>query len=346
MTRFQKLAIGAAAVTLLPVAVGGVVRATGSGDGCPDWPRCYGKFIPPFEYHALIEYSHRTVAAVSIVVLLVLALVLVKSYRKVPQLLWPGLLAFPLVMVQAYLGKLIVENGLSPTLVTVHLATAMSLAGLLTVLAVNSFFYERADRVVEDVERELPAVSGGLFALSICAAGAAFAVMLIGAYMRGVGASLVFSDWPLMDGRLLPNIGDSARASMFAHRLAVLLAAGLLVWMTISILRVRPPSKALARLIWAADAFFVAEAIVGAANVLARLAPWARSLHVILSTLTWGALVALAALMYQYTRGHQPLRIREISQNAELDPQVQPGGAVEVTEVREPVAAGAEIDGA
>ena len=41
------------------VTLGGVVRLTDSGLGCPDWPLCHGKLIPPAEFHTLIEYSHR-----------------------------------------------------------------------------------------------------------------------------------------------------------------------------------------------------------------------------------------------------------------------------------------------
>ena len=43
------------------ITIGGITRVTGSGDGCPDWPTCFGKWIPPFEYHAIIEYGHRSV---------------------------------------------------------------------------------------------------------------------------------------------------------------------------------------------------------------------------------------------------------------------------------------------
>lgn len=312
VTRFQGLTIGAAASTLIPIAAGGIVRATGSGDGCPDWPRCFGKWIPPLEYHALIEYSHRTVAAVSGLVLMWLAFVLLKDYRRVPQLFWPGIAAFPLVVIQGWLGKLVVEGGLSPTLVTFHLANAMVLAGVLVILAVNSFFYGRDVRGEGNSPRSIESNEGGgpsrsTAILAIGAACASLVLILTGAYMRALGGALVFLDWPLMDSSLIPSLSSAPAIAHFVHRLTTIAVAVLVTLVAARALRAREVNPGFYRLMLVASVAFVAQAAIGAANVFTRLAPWARSLHVVFATLVWGALVGAATVAVHQSRGRVPL---------------------------------------
>ena len=106
MTRFQKLAATSVALTLLLVTIGVIVRATGSGMGCPDWPLCHGQIIPPLnDPNAWIEWVHRTVAAVIGFVVIALAFVAFRDHRDRPSLLWTSIAAVALVGFQAWLGK-------------------------------------------------------------------------------------------------------------------------------------------------------------------------------------------------------------------------------------------------
>src|SRR5881296_3554841 len=56
---YRKTAYAALAGLALIVLTGAGVRLTGSGLGCPDWPKCYGSAVPPLQSHALIEYANR-----------------------------------------------------------------------------------------------------------------------------------------------------------------------------------------------------------------------------------------------------------------------------------------------
>ncbi|TMF52344.1 MAG: protoheme IX farnesyltransferase, partial [Chloroflexi bacterium] len=65
MKGFRALSVATAVATYALVVLGGVVRVSGSGLGCPDWPLCHGRVLPPLDLHAIIEYSHRTAASLT-----------------------------------------------------------------------------------------------------------------------------------------------------------------------------------------------------------------------------------------------------------------------------------------
>jgi heme A synthase len=283
--RIRALAVTASGLTILLIAIGGLVRATGSGLGCPGWPKCFGRWIPPLEYHAVIEYSHRFTAFLDVVAIGALALVAWRGYRGVTRVFRPAVAAFGLVILQAILGGVVVRGELKALLVTAHFATAMILAGTLVYLTVASF----------TIRARMADESDGLTRLARGATGSVFALLVVGSYVRGEGAGLAFRDWPLMDGRVVPDISAIGPAIHFAHRLLALVVGVAIAVLVVRSWRQRTNRPAVAWLCTAAGGLFVAQILVGAANVWSRLAPAAVVAHVALAGSIWSVMVAVAA---------------------------------------------------
>ncbi len=121
------VAVAALGALVLIVFTGAAVRLTGSGLGCPDWPKCYGGTIPPGEFHALIEYGNRLLTGfVGIAVIAASVL----AWRRLPYRWHLAVLGalLPLgVIGQAVLGALVVEFHLAPELVMGHFILSMLL---------------------------------------------------------------------------------------------------------------------------------------------------------------------------------------------------------------------------
>jgi cytochrome c oxidase assembly protein subunit 15 len=124
-TQYRRVAYFALASLTLIVLTGAAVRLTDSGLGCPDWPRCYGKVLPPLSTHAVIEYSNR---AVSGLVGLVAVAVFVLAFFRRPfrrDLMWLSLTLPVGVLAQAVLGGFTVREHLAPGFVMGHFALSM-----------------------------------------------------------------------------------------------------------------------------------------------------------------------------------------------------------------------------
>ena len=127
---------------VLQITLGGVVRVTGSGDGCPDWPQCFGRWYPPFEYHAILEYSHRSVGSlVGLVIVGATVRVWIK-HRGDRVVAWLVTACLTLIAVVGGLGGAVVLNELDPAIRTVHLMLAQFVV-LLAALALVAALYTR-----------------------------------------------------------------------------------------------------------------------------------------------------------------------------------------------------------
>ena len=286
-SRFRSLALVTAIATIALFAIGGLVRGTGSGLGCSTWPACEpGHLFPSGTIHSLIEFSHRTMAFLVAVLTALTGMAAIKTARARPRLLWPAVLAFPLVLTQAGVGAVVVATELDPWWVTVHFVAALLLIADVTYVASAVF-------PGVEVRNEVRTRARPFSRLALLLAAVVGALLLVGTYVRASDAQLVFTDWPLMNGRLVPTLGGAATA-MFLHRALAAIAMLLVLWTAIRA-RTDPGRRdVLIRLSTTALVLFAAQILVGAANVWTRLQPWAVVAHVALSVLIWATVVALA----------------------------------------------------
>ncbi len=295
VTRYQRLALVTLVTTLALVAIGVVVRATDSGLGCPDWPLCNGQIIPAFgDAKAWTEWIHRDVAVIVGFEILALAIIAFRDHRSQRSLTWPTLLAVVLVGFQAYLGRQTVLLGNSGESVTSHLATAMTLVGVLVYLTVRPGYPARIGGRGASQRFTLIAAFGTI---------TTFALLLFGSHVTagGVDAALVFPDWPLMGGALFPALGTADSAQVL-HRWIAALVGVIVVGVAVLARRTQRDEPGVVRLATWAAILFVVQVVVGGAQVLTKLAEWAQVAHLALGAVIWALMVGLTVTSYYAAR--------------------------------------------
>jgi heme A synthase len=274
------------------IVIGGVVRATDSGLGCPDWPLCHGKLIPSGDKHTLIEYSHRLTGTVVGILGLSILIGALRSYRHVPAILYVTCAGFVLGLIQAGLGGAAVLNELPPEIVAVHLAVALTILTFLALLAAT----------VMALERPLPPlrVSRDFGRVALLALGTTFALMLVGSYVSGAGYGLACSGWPLCNNEVVPSTDVASVQVHFLHRFLALVLGIVLVMLAWLGWRSRRESGFVATVAFIALGVYVAQALVGAANIWTELADGISASHLALATLLWSILVLLNIRVHHF----------------------------------------------
>lgn len=285
---FLVLLDAAAVAVFLLITLGGVVRVTGSGLGCPDWPLCHGRLLPPLEFHTLIEYSHRLAASLTTTLVTLAAVVGWWRYRRFPYIIAPLTLAASLVVVAAILGGITVLLELPPTVVTLHLATAELIFALLLATLVWAWRTRRPEGARAGSLARRWAVAAALTTL---------VVIISGSYIVGSGAGTACPQWPLCGGDVLPSY--TAGWLHMAHRLIAAFGALLAVWAAWMAWRRRGDSASIGWASAVAAGVVVVQVLVGAANPWTGFSTLARAAHLSLATATWGSFVLLSALSWQ-----------------------------------------------
>jgi cytochrome c oxidase assembly protein subunit 15 len=143
------------ALTYALILVGSLVRASGAGLGCPDWPRCFGSWIPPASAAVLppqfdasqfnptlmwTEYINRLLGVTVGFFILGATVSAWRHHRRDPQILWPTVVALLLTGYEGWLGGRVVAHELAPWIVTAHLVFAIVIVLLLLYATVYAIY--------------------------------------------------------------------------------------------------------------------------------------------------------------------------------------------------------------
>jgi cytochrome c oxidase assembly protein subunit 15 len=239
-------AIASLVVNIGIVITGGVVRLTGSGLGCPTWPRCSGQSFVPHRamgIHSAIEFGNRmltfVVAAVAIATFVIAWRLGRRSLTRIAFLLALG------VPAQAVIGGITVLTDLNPWIVSFHLLVSLAMVGLSVVLV---------RRIDEGDGPPVPLVPAGVVWL-------ARGVFLVGWVVLYVG-TVVTGSGPHAGDVNAPRNGLDPRALTQLHTDVVFLLVGLTV-AAVLVLQSSGAPSAVRRAAWTLLAVELAQGVVG-----------------------------------------------------------------------------------
>jgi heme A synthase len=288
---FRRLAVSTAVVTYLLIIMGGIVRVTGSGLGCGtknDWPLCHGALLPPLQPTAIIEFSHRWIAALATALVIVLAVSALVWQRRHRRVVIASSLAAVLFVVQIALGALTVEFKLPGSIVMIHLANALLLLAVLVYIAAVSVGGERSGQ-------SLPGTRPGLARFLSIATAATYLLVLSGAFVVVNAAGNACAGWPLCGGGWQLPASDAATINLL-HRGVAGFVALFVVGVMVALIRSASDDPRLRVIAAAVIAALLLQVAAGALAVETGLPAPVRALHIALASALW-ALVVLATVL-------------------------------------------------
>jgi protoheme IX farnesyltransferase len=297
MPFLRRLALFAAIATYLLIVVGAIVRTTGSGLGCPDWPLCHGQVVPPPDVAAWVEFSHRLLGAFVSALILAVCGVAWMVGRGRRSVLVPATLIPPLLLIQIVLGGVVVLLELPALVVMVHLGFALVILALLIWVCIASRPPLGATRVG----------AGDTFEkLTLLGVGLTFGLIMLGAWMRSVGAGWACVGFPECNGRALP-FGTSGLVDIhLTHRVVAYGLFALSIVIARRAFRDRADVPGIGWVAVSVVGMIVLQITIGAIAVIDGPGWDVQTAHVAGASAVWSMMVVLAALTWRSRRGPLP----------------------------------------
>ncbi|SFF30567.1 cytochrome c oxidase assembly protein subunit 15 [Paenibacillus algorifonticola] len=219
-SRFRKFSVATSLGMLIILLNGALVTNMDAGRGCgDDWPLCHGKFIPAYTLESFIEYTHRLTTGIEgllVVGMFIASFVLFKRDKTVfkqPLVFASSSLFFTIV--QALMGAAAVKWPQSPWVMAIHFGISL-MAFASTLLLV---FWAYRNRNGQAVESSVPR---SFFPRLLGLAVYIYVVIYLGAYIRHTDSGGGCLDWPLCNGKVIPDF-EGAETIVFIHRIGAVI---------------------------------------------------------------------------------------------------------------------------
>lgn len=282
----RRLSVAAIVTNVAIVVTGGIVRLTGSGLGCPDWPTCRGGEVLPRPgaetgWHQAVEFGNRLMTFLVLAFAVGAWLSARRAARDRPGIRRVAVLLPVGVLAQAVLGGVTVLTELHPLIVATHFLVSMGLIAAATVL------YERVARwsgarphVVSGADPRVRELAVGLLVV-------AGTVLVLG--------TLVTASGPHAGDPGTPRLGLDVRDVARVHAASVWLtvAATLAVWAMAARGQAAPRVARAARALLLVE---VAQGSVGYLQYALGVPAWLVTVHLLLASVFWVAVVRLVVL--------------------------------------------------
>lgn len=328
MNRFQKWALATTIATFLLIFVGGMVRASDAGLGCPDWPKCFDRYYPPlsesqlpdhidpalFDFQtAWIEYTNRIIGVIIGFLILGTTVLAIRHYRHYPRILYPTVGAFVLVLVQGWLGGQVVESKLDPMHITAHLLLAWIIVNLLLYATVEAFFPNVAPfEGMSQQRRTLGRIAVFFMILTLVQAG-------LGAELRGE-LEVIERDFPqLARSEWFGETGviDPIHRSFSWLILFTTIGLNWFVWK-----RLKGNTALIAKTTLAISALVGVQIIAGIGMAYGGVPPVLQVVHLIAGSLLIGGIMLLYLLAGRVPEESEEMAAEPPSQNVPLSQQI------------------------